>query len=64
MNLKLMNGVYSKNNFPKTKDEAYLINLDDYKSIKTHSLQINRSSFTLYVNSNNVTYVTEYKKKI
>ena len=26
------NGVYSENNLPKTKDEAYVINLDEYKS--------------------------------
>ena len=26
------NGVYSGNNLPKTKDEAYVINLDEYKS--------------------------------
>ena len=30
------NGVYSRNNLPKTKDGAYLINLDEYKSIGTH----------------------------
>ena len=30
------NGVYSKNNLPKIKDKAYVINLDDYKSIGTH----------------------------
>ena len=30
------NGVYSRNNLPKTKDETRVINLDDYKSIGTH----------------------------
>ena len=29
-------GVYSRNNLPKIKDEAYIINLDEYKSIGTH----------------------------
>ena len=31
-----LNGVYSKNNLPKMKDEAYIINLDEYRSIGTH----------------------------
>ena len=30
------NGVYSRNNLPKIKDGAYVINLDKYKSIGTH----------------------------
>ena len=29
-------GVYSRNNLPKIKDGAYVINLDEYKSIRTH----------------------------
>ena len=32
------NGAYSRNNLPKIKDSAYLINLDEFKSIKTHWL--------------------------
>ena len=28
--------VYSRNNFPKVKDGAYVINLDEYESIGTH----------------------------
>ena len=43
------NGVYSRNNLPKIKDKAYLINLDDCKSIGTHLIDL---SF----NYNNVTY--------
>ena len=39
-------GVYSRNNWPKIKDEAYVINLDEYKSIGTHWI-------FLYVNGNN-----------
>ena len=27
------NGVYSRNNLSKVKDEAYIINLDEYESI-------------------------------
>ena len=30
------NGAYSRNNLPKTKDRAYLINFNDSKSIGTH----------------------------
>ena len=40
------NGVYSRNNSPKIKDEVYVINLDKYKSIATHWI-------ALYVNGNN-----------
>ena len=29
------NGVYSRNNLPETKDGTYVINLDEYKSIRT-----------------------------
>ena len=28
------NGVYSRNNSPKIKDGAYVINLDEYRSIR------------------------------
>ena len=35
-------GVYSRNNLPKIKDGAYVINFDEFKS--------------LYVNGDNVTY--------
>ena len=28
--------IYSRNNLLTTKDEAYVINLDKYKSIETH----------------------------
>ena len=40
------NSVYSRNNSPKTKDGAYVINLDEYNSIRTHWI-------ALYVNANN-----------
>ena len=42
-------GAYSRNNLPEIKDEAYVINLDEYKSIGTHWI-------ALYVNGDNVTY--------
>ena len=36
-NERSFNGVFSRNNFPKTiKDEAYVINLDEYGDVGTH----------------------------
>ena len=32
------NGVYARTKLPKIKDGTYVINLDDYKSIGTHSI--------------------------
>ena len=43
------NCFYSRNNLFTIKDEAYIINLDEYESIGTHWI-------ALYVNDNNVTY--------
>ena len=43
------NGVYARNNLPKMKDGGYVINIDDFKSIGTHSIG-------LCVNSNNIIY--------
>ena len=37
--------VYSRNNLPKIKDRAFVINLDQFKSIRTHWV-------VLHVNSN------------
>ena len=42
------NGVYSRDNLPKIKDGAYVINLDEYSDIGTHWV-----SLWVY-NSNNV----------
>ena len=49
------NGVYSKDNLPKIKDGAYVINLDEYSDIGTHwvALWVN--------NSNNVTYFDSFR---
>ena len=41
------NGVYSRDNLPKIKDGAYIINLDEYSDIGTH---------WVYVKNNDVTY--------
>ena len=41
------NGANSRNNLPKIKDGAYVINLNEFKSIGTHWIP-------LYVNDNTV----------
>ena len=46
-------GVYSKNNLPKIKNGAYVIDLDEYKSVGTHWI-------ALYVNANNVVYFDSF----
>ena len=47
------NGVYSRDNLPKIKDRAYIINLDEYSDIRTHWV-------ALYVHNNNVTYFDSF----
>ena len=47
------NGVSSRNNLPKLKDRAHVINLHEYKSIETHWI-------ALYVNVENVTYFDSF----
>ena len=47
------NGVYSRDNLPKIKDGAYVINLDEYSDIGTHWV-------ALYVHNNNVTYFDSF----
>ena len=48
------NCVYSRINSPKIKDETYVINLDQYKSIGSHWN-------ALYVNNDNVTYFDTFE---
>ena len=47
------NAVYSRNNLPKIKDGAYVLNLDESKSIETQWI-------ALYVNVDNVTYLDNF----
>ena len=47
------NGVYSRDNLPKIKDGAYVINFDEYSDIRTHWI-------ALYVLNNNVTYFDSF----
>ena len=48
------NGVYSRNNLRKIKDETYVINLAEYQSIGTHWIG-------LYVNANNILYFDSFR---
>ena len=47
------NGVYSRDNLPKIKDGAYVINIDDYSDIGTHWI-------ALYALNNDVTYFNSF----
>ena len=47
------NRVYSRDNLPKTKDGAYIINLDEYSDIGTHWI-------ALYASNNNITYFDSF----
>ena len=47
------NGVYSRDNLPKIKDGAYVMNLDEYSDIRTHWV-------ALYVHNNDVTYFDSF----
>ena len=51
------NGVYSRNNSPEIKDGIYIINLDEFKSIRTHWI-------ALYVNGNNIIYFDSFEIKL
>ena len=48
------NGSYSRDNLPKVKDGAYVINLDGYSDIGTHWI-------VLYGQNNNVTYFDSFR---
>ena len=47
------NGVYSRDNLPKLKHGAYVINLDEYSDIGTHWV-------ALHVRNNDVTYFDSF----
>ena len=47
------NGVYSRDNLPRIKDGAYVINLNQYSDIGTHQV-------ALYAINNDVTYFNSF----
>ena len=50
-NKPTFNGVYSRNNFPKIKDGAYVINLDKYKLLRTHWIALYVDNNVIYFDS-------------
>ena len=54
MNLDLM--VFIRDNLPKIKDGAYIINLDEYSDIGTHWV-------AFYIQNNDVTYFDSFSVK-
>ena len=60
-NEREFNGVYSRNSLPEIIDSAYVINLDEYESIRAYWI-------AFYVNDNKVTYLdsigVEYIPKV
>ena len=59
------NGVYSRDNLPKIKDGAYVINLDEYSDIGTHwvALWVNNSNNVTYFDSFGVEHIPKEIKK-
>ena len=53
-------GVFTRNNFPKIKDEVYVINLDDEVSKETHwiSLFIDKN-VAIYFNCFGIEYIPQ-----
>ena len=57
------NGVYSRDNLPKIKDGAYVINLDEYSDIRTHwvASYIGGASPKDIRNNNNAIYFDSFR---
>ena len=53
MKYSKVNGVSSRNNLPKLKEGAYIVNFDEWKSIETPCI-------ALYVNNENVAYFDRF----
>ena len=51
------NGVYSRENLPKIKDGAYVINLDEYSDIGTHWVALNVQNNVTYFDSFGVEHI-------
>ena len=52
-NVPKFKGVYSRNNFTKIKNGTFIIQLDEFKSIRTHWI-------ALYMNGDNLTYFDSF----
>ena len=60
------NGVYSRNNLPKIKDGAYVINLGEYASIAIHwiALYVNNNNNVTHFDSFGVEHIPKEMKKL
>ena len=60
------NGVYSRDNLPKIKDGAYIINLDECSNIGIHwvSLWVNNTNNVTYFDSFGVEYIPKEIKAV
>ena len=60
------NGVYSRDNLPRIKDGAYVINLDEYSDIGIHwvSLWVNNSDNVTYFDSFGVEHIPKEIKTL
>ena len=62
---KRFNGVFSRNNLPKLKKGAYIINLDDRKNTGTHWVVFFvKSNEVIYFDSFGVEHIPEEIKKL
>ena len=57
------NGVYSRDNLPKIKDGAYVINLDEYSDIGTHWIALYSTYNVTYFDSFVVEHIPKEIKK-
>ena len=57
------NGVYSRNNFPKIKDESKVINLHQYESIGTHWIALYFNNNVKYFDSFEIEHIPKEIKK-
>ena len=51
------NGVYSRDNLPKIKNGAYVINLDEYSDIGTHRISLHGNNNITYFHSFGVEHI-------
>ena len=65
-NEPIFNGVYFRDNLPKIKEWAYIINLDEQSDIETHwvALYVQNNNSGTYFDSFGVEHIPEEIKKI
>ena len=58
------NGIYSRNNLPKIKVGTYVINLDEFRSIGTHWIDLHvHGNNTIYFDSFGIEHIPKEIKK-